>query len=768
MARTAMPQRPRWLALQLALLAAAAGGCAGPMAPREACASDAACTAHGGADRVCVAGRCRECGHDEHCPAGFACRADRCLPRPECTGKADCGPGQACDAGRCVSTAPERDPACERGLIVPLPGGGAPVGEALARVKQIAMCLPPGSGWVVEVEATSEDGARSARDALAREGVPGARIRLHRTSPQDGPVLARLRIAHYTGAKPPPLQPRTLELVRYPNIDSPAVLRPRQTAQVTVSLDDRPAPQVRVQARDGTASPSGAVPIQLPETPDLPDESAWKVTVQLRMPDASVDPSQAELLVRREGAGLPATFRVKPTWQPSEPLERRYLPLIAVFSREGRLVARAIRYVWVTADGAFQPPPDPGNDAAQGGPLEASGSQEDLLVTMLTAPRAPQAAPAGGGPAATPSSPSDRITVIASLASDSVPEISSVVPPDGFDAFLADAFARLSGHAARGGRVLPPTEEEREGARLRARSAVRQVGRDLWKVYTPPTVREKILSLQRAKPSGADVRFQANDPRFPIELLLVPVDGQGDCDQGAACELFGILHRVSRWDATRRTRAIQPDVTTRRGAIAVVAPTYGAGQALPAALAEKGDLAARGGAVQVLSSARLDPVSQLLGAAGGLSILHYAGHGQASPGVLSALDSYALRLEDSPLDLDTFRTFATWRQADRPAGPLLFLNACEVGQASGVYGFVRGWGPAALEQGAAGFVGGLWSLGDVGAAGFAHRFYDAALAGEGVAEAVRRARAAWLETADPTYLAYVFYGHPDLHIQAAP
>jgi hypothetical protein len=72
-----------------------------------------------------------------------------------------------------------------------------------------------------------------------------------------------------------------------------------------------------------------------------------------------------------------------------------------------------------------------------------------------------------------------------------------------------------------------------------------------------------------------------------------------------------------------------------------------------------------------------------------------------------------------------------------------------------------------LDAGAGGVIGGLWALGDQGASGFAARFYDALGDDPKVAYALRKAREGYYETGDPTYLAYVLYGDPNLTLRRA-
>lgn len=64
------------------------------------CNDDDACKEHG---EVCVEGQCQECAKDENCKAGFACEANKCVPKPECSTSTDCGSGKKCMTGKCVA-----------------------------------------------------------------------------------------------------------------------------------------------------------------------------------------------------------------------------------------------------------------------------------------------------------------------------------------------------------------------------------------------------------------------------------------------------------------------------------------------------------------------------------------------------------------------------------------------------------------------------------------------------------------------------------------
>ncbi len=130
----------RSLFVSLPLAALLLAGC--PSKPKNGeCKSSDDCKDQAGFGKVCISGRCQECGADMDCNAGFVCRANKCAPRPECERNEDCGSGKTCDAGRCTAAATPgtctRDDECG-------PGQGCQAGR----------CGPK--------SATSEDAAAAA------------------------------------------------------------------------------------------------------------------------------------------------------------------------------------------------------------------------------------------------------------------------------------------------------------------------------------------------------------------------------------------------------------------------------------------------------------------------------------------------------------------------------------------------------------------------------------------------------------------------------
>lgn len=81
--------------------AIALSGC--PAKPKQGeCKTSEDCASQEGFGKVCIEGRCQECGQDSDCMAGFSCRDNRCVPKPQCASDSDCPAGQSCDGERCV------------------------------------------------------------------------------------------------------------------------------------------------------------------------------------------------------------------------------------------------------------------------------------------------------------------------------------------------------------------------------------------------------------------------------------------------------------------------------------------------------------------------------------------------------------------------------------------------------------------------------------------------------------------------------------------
>jgi hypothetical protein len=695
-------------------------------------------------------------------------------PVIRCHSDDECSNGALCIEGDCFRPAAAAPADCPETLVVGFaPGSKEVPPSSRAAIAAFASCHAAIGGRVgVAGHGDGFDSPEGGRElaaaratavasAFAAGGWDSRRIQT-RVSGNGMPLCktddaacraknarVQVELLHFALAKAMPKSGTpSVSLVKYPTIDPPPVMRPNLTHTVHVSLEDKARTPTIVTGPGGEPSPEGKAVVTVPEVRDVPEEDAWKIDVQLDFPGGVVEQPIQSILLRKSGPADVAQFKVKAAWTPPTPTSRQQMALLATFSREGKVIARAIRLVTVTADESFEAPAAP-QQIVQGGELGDKKDRPDLFVQLISLGRIEL--PEGGAAAIT-----DRFVFQAQLTgTDAMPVgADKEFQIRDLDAFLSSSYRTLSGKGRRSGSA-DPTDAQRDAVA----DAVRDFGDQLWKLRTSDVVKERIRMLQRAKPRDADIRFQTNDPRFPLELLLVPVSGNGDCGPGVECELLGVLHRVSRWHAVTGL-GVDPTHRTRDGSVALVAPRY---QIPLDAVVQEGAALARlsGDRFKVVPGKRSSFIDAIR-ARPIPAVLHYAGHGAAHPDALPGIARYSLKLEDEALDLASFRQNADWLGASAGLGPLVFLNACEVGQASGAYGWVDGWGPAALERGAAGYIGGLWELGDVGAATFAERFYAAAMAGQPVGEAMRAARSGYRQAADPTFAAYVYYGHPDL------
>ncbi len=123
------------LSLSVAMMMSLAG-C--PSKPKNGeCKSSDDCKEQQGYGKVCVEGRCQECGADTDCQAGFVCRENKCAPRPECAQDADCGAGKSCQEGRCVSAAPKAE--CDTDAQCG-PGRGCEAGRCVTKAAASSAC----------------------------------------------------------------------------------------------------------------------------------------------------------------------------------------------------------------------------------------------------------------------------------------------------------------------------------------------------------------------------------------------------------------------------------------------------------------------------------------------------------------------------------------------------------------------------------------------------------------------------------------------------
>jgi len=260
--------------------------------------------------------------------------------------------------------------------------------------------------------------------------------------------------------------------------------------------------------------------------------------------------------------------------------------------------------------------------------------------------------------------------------------------------------------------------------------------------------REKIQSIM----------VLAEEPFIPWEVVHVKAPGQ---PLAAGTRFLGEMGLV-RW--LHEAGWPVDSIPLRSGKARYVIPEYPhPDYVLPETAEERKFLEKTFGATPVAPTS--SAVRKELSTPGGFDLLHFAGHGEAemedSANAALVLQG---RVEAGNFIPDYFNaTTAEYHSAfrqDGEPGPVIVLNACQVGRASYRLTDTGGFARAFLKQGASAFIGALWSVGDQPARSFTEEFYRQFKGRARLADATRSARAKAQNDGDATWLAYVVYGHP--------
>jgi hypothetical protein len=294
----------------------------------------------------------------------------------------------------------------------------------------------------------------------------------------------------------------------------------------------------------------------------------------------------------------------------------------------------------------------------------------------------------------------------------------------------------------------------------------------------------QVLSAVWAKATAEDrlpgVLIVSTDAYVPWELAStedVYVD-QALTDPTVA-PILGAQVPISRWNVpnARGVRGVlsppQPppeSLDVRTMALVIGDYLVESGQRdLPLAKEEGNELAALYSATRLTATvADIDPLFdgelERDGSRIEPDLVHFACHGEADANP----HFNGIILNQGNVRLNPVYVAGRRRRAD-----FIFLNACQVGQNTELLAESGGFATQFLNTGAGGFVAPLWNVDDQLAKDTAVAFYEATLGPERVtvAEALRRRRALYDPNAavpQPTHLAYVYYGHPNLILNPHP
>ncbi|MBK8457284.1 MAG: CHAT domain-containing protein [Phyllobacteriaceae bacterium] len=534
-------------------------------------------------------------------------------------------------------------------------------------------------------------------------------------------------------------------VVRHPYLDAPETIQPGERIAVTVALTLDPlTPGVTAKAAPGgKLTTEGALELPLPA-----DAESWPIDVDLIAPGfdaADGEPLQRRIVLYRDNDSDFARFDLTLRSDAVTGTTRR---LAARFYHAGRFLGSAARPVVVAGNGQPAQPSalSSSGPMAQGEAidLDVGGSVPDMdVLVQFEDPARPRHA------AVYIHSPHIAGAIVGSfdLPDDAVGWIEANY------AQMVTLGSRLRSASS----LTAAADGDPAAQRKRIVAFAEGFGDQLYRRYTPREFRQVFVQL-RAEKRLSSLLVSSNSPAFPWELVFAP---GGDGEPGG---FLGITYRIGRW-----TPRDDGGLSDRPGGeivfngVAAVAPHYAGRQALPFqqreidALSALSGFDAIGGDYAAFEALVRDPVGRFV---------HFSGHG-AIGDPLAGEAPFAILLEDERIDPTTWRRIAG--AADPARRPFYFFNACDSGAAKVMGGFVQGWGATVLESGAGGFIGGMWPLSDETAATFAAEYYARLVGGLAadrvrIADVLREVRRGFYATGDPTYLAYTFYGDPNLTV----
>ncbi len=571
---------------------------------------------------------------------------------------------------------------------------------------------------------------------------------------------------------------------RYPSIECPDVVSVAQEFAVQVFLLSAPQKTLTV-VKQGSATSQGRIALPLPAQPD---NVPWKIQVTLIAPDFNFPDGKNEATIELPSSGdsTPALFRLraKPIQSAAENVE-----ISATLWHKSRFLGQIARYITINrVDDKVKPETEKQEFPAHSFPL-VSGSQKaeqsqelgqvldasplildfnrlspDLTVYVREKFRA--------------NSPAE--VQIQSPHLDLKESVSTFVVPTDMPGRLDRLYKNFAQYKYRdlqaevlGAAQNKPEVEGKKGKRpdsdhnnrdfelLSAKNpnhAIRlthSIGRELYEEFAPPAFKKAFWELaDKLGDNFKTIQIISDDPTIPWELMIPTRAG----DSGKL-SFLGLKFSVGRWHLPQGVGLLDsPPQSLNLERLALVAPKY------PVAPTHQSG--------ELKSPSRLSGYQSVPGrfkeleklfAKPPCGIIHFDVHSVVIPSD-AKINGCEIQLEDGILNVPTWRKMVKNKMA---TNPLLFFNARYAGQAQGVANFVNGWAPAALESGASGYVGPLWSINNPGASEFAARFYEI-LGSEikrgpvAVADALRRTRVVFLEKGDLTFLAYVYYGDPNL------
>lgn len=298
--------------------------------------------------------------------------------------------------------------------------------------------------------------------------------------------------------------------------------------------------------------------------------------------------------------------------------------------------------------------------------------------------------------------------------------------------YFADLFAEIEG-----------LELITADDRARAQTLLEAKGDALFRDLVPERLGEALWS---SRDRISRIRVDSEEPHVPWELIRL--SGRDD-DGNVVAGRFLCEYEMTRW-------VLGPGLHDELGltSFGIVVPSD---SELASAQEEKAflnGLARKGRSVTEIPATFMEVMAAFT--EGRHDVWHFSGHGLVKDD--QDPNRFAISLSDG--ERFTPNDISGPRANVGRSTPLVFLNACQVGQGGMSLTGLGGWAQQFLEVGAAAFVGAMWNVHDNPARDFAETFYTRLLAGDTIGAATLSARQEIRRYQDATWLAYTVYGHP--------
>jgi hypothetical protein len=299
-------------------------------------------------------------------------------------------------------------------------------------------------------------------------------------------------------------------------------------------------------------------------------------------------------------------------------------------------------------------------------------------------------------------------------------------------------------------------EEGKEGLL----DSLRGAGKRFW-LAAPDNFKKAFWELIDGGYPLRSILIVSEEPYLPWELMI-PFD-----QTHSSRKALGIEFLIGRWVTDGND---DPPQRININNSYVIAPRYKGSRALKSS--DETNYLRENFSGEEISPARIKSFQEKV-VAKPVTLFHFACHGSAE---LTGAEGETIPLQSIELDdgenLDASQVFGMPEEVEkafRDSKPLVFLNACKVGQQQPELVGIGGFAPSFISLGANAVIAPLWSVKDMIASKIALEFYKSINESRSnpFSEIIRRIRSKSYESSEgedtrgeDTYAAYCFYGDP--------